>query len=291
MKNESDKIFEKVVSRTVDLYKILKAMGIRDHTGQWLNFLHSDITMTEEQKKPRQLMDNIIKFTVKQNDQVSPGLVYVRISELIAKAIWFTQDYPDFPSSARDEIKILFEYEAQRFVDIPLTYLIADDKPVKFGVVTIHNITPEDQNGMWWEFIRSSGGNSENVRAYAEVTSFGDLEKSRTSARSVVNDMLIFMRAVGFPVNAQMKHEFGILGEYPSSRNLPYRTGRPVETQQLENHVESSMATGPGIFPYDVQKDVLDSLVPSNLERLQVLIENDYFKPASELSELKRKYF
>jgi hypothetical protein len=280
--------FEKVVLSTVALHNILKNMGIRDHTGAWLDFLHLDIAMNVEQKKARKLMEDIITAIIEQNDQISSGLVYQRIRGVISNAIWFPLDYPDFPSSASEEIKILFEYKAYRVVRIPLTYLKVSDEPVKFGVVTIHNMSDENKNDSWWKFIKSSGGDDWSVQAYADVMSVGDLEKSRINARSIVNDMLIFMRAIGFQITSQIKHEFGMLDEYPSSHNLPYHTGRPTENYQLEAHVESSMTIGPGTFPYDVQKDLLNSIALSKLERLQKLIEDDYFEPSSEL---KRKFF
>jgi hypothetical protein len=107
MKYQHSKLFEYTVSTTINLYEILRSMGIRDHTGEWLNFLHWNRTMTKEQKIARTLMDEIVKMTTEYNEQISERLVYERILYgLIQKVIYFRNDYPDFPSSAKGEISI-----------------------------------------------------------------------------------------------------------------------------------------------------------------------------------------
>jgi hypothetical protein len=48
MKNSFGQIIEAVVSSMVVVYEMLKATGIRDHTGQNLEFLYWNKTMNDD---------------------------------------------------------------------------------------------------------------------------------------------------------------------------------------------------------------------------------------------------
>jgi hypothetical protein len=281
--------FEGVVSDTVKLFKILKNMGVHDHNGEWLQFLHWDLKMNNNQKQARILMDKIARKICEENNQISSQLIHDRvIYNLIQKAIYFPSDYPDFPMSARQEIKNLFDYKAIRIIDIPLVYLVVENKPVKFGLISIFNITVEDQENHWWNNIIACGGNLESVRAYARINSPGDLEKSLENSQSIVNDMILFLRAISFPITTKPQNQFGLLNEYSSSLALPSRIDKPKENMKLEYHVRSSTTTGPGRFSYEIEKNFLNQIRQEDLARVQKLIEEDYIEPSTEL---KRKFF
>lgn len=289
MKTQSNKALEKTVSSILKLLEILREMDVHDHTGHWLQFLHSNHIVDKRQVRARRLMDRIVQYISEQNGQVSSRLVYDRLLYgLLQEAIWFTQEYSDFLSSAKEEIEILFEYDAHRTIDIPIVYLAVEHQPVKFGAVTFHKITEKDQSNRWWEKVIAAGGNAQNVCSFARVISLGDLEKSKENARMIVNDMLTIIRAIGFPITTKPQHQFGLLNEFPHLSALPYRIDPPVENHKLEASIRLSTTVGPGIFSYNIQKDIFDLITPANLENLQKLIENDYLEPTSEL---KRKFF
>jgi len=282
------KAFEKAVSLTLELYQILKSIEVRDHTGAWLQFLHWNQIMNKEQAQARLLMDNIVRIINKQNNQISSRLIYDRIIyDLIQKAIWFTEDYPDFPSSVREELTKLFEYNAVRTIDIPLKYLVTEKLPVKFGTITIYKITEKDRGEGWWKKILASGGDNQSVQAYARVISHGDLEKSRENALIAANDMLIFLRAIGFPITTEPQNQFGLLNEY-STPLIPYRIDIPKENYRMEFPVQLSTKVSI-LYTYEIQKDIFNQISLSILIRLQRLIDEDYLKPSA--NELKRKFF
>jgi biotin operon repressor len=287
MMEKPDENFEKAVLLTVELYEILKSIKIRDHSGEWLQFLHWDRIMNTEQKRAQILMEKIVQIVINQNSQVSPRIIYDRvIYNLLQLAIWHPKDYPDFPAAARNEIQILFEYEASRIIDIPLVYLMAEDPPVKFGKIAIYNVTEEDRNHRWWEKVLASGGENRSVLAYARVVSQGDLQRSLENARTEVNDMMNILRAIGFPITIKPKNQFGLLNEY-STLSIPYRIDVPIENYKLEFPVQLS-TTVSMLRTYEIGSDILCQIPALTLTRLNKLIVENYPNP---LSDLKRKFF
>ncbi|MBI2757612.1 MAG: hypothetical protein HYX49_02945 [Chloroflexi bacterium] len=262
-------------------------MKIRDHTGEWLQFLYLDLAMNKEQKRARELIDKVVQIIVKQNDQVSPRIIYSRvISDLLQSAIFYPKDYPDFSSAAKEEMQILFEYKASRPVDVPLVYLVVEDLPVNFGLVTIYNVTEEDRNQKWWKNVLASGGENYSVRTYARAMSKGDLQISLENAKATVNDMLTFLRAIGFPLTLKPQNQFGLINEY-SALLIPYRLGVPKENFKLEYPVQLSTATS-ALHTYEIRRDIFSRISQTTLARINKLINEDYPKPSTDL---KRKFF
>ncbi len=282
----SAKNFEKAVNYSIELYEILKKMGVRDHSGEWLRFLHEKSTMDDEQERARALMDKIVHVIINQNHQVSQRIICDRvIYNLLQLAIWYPKEYLDFPVAARNEMLILFDYYALRTVDVPLVYLVAENPPVKFGLVMINNVTKEDRDDKWWNKVLAIGGRNESVKSYARVSCSGDLQISLESAKDIVNDMMVFLRAVGFPINTEVKNQFGLLNEY-SSLSIPYRIGAPVENHKLEHQVRLSTAVS-ALQTYEIQKDIFNQVSKESLVKLQKLIEENYIKSSTDL---KRKF-
>lgn len=152
----------------------------------------------------------------------------------------------------------------------------------------ICNINEDDLKDEWWKKITGSGGTQESVQAYARVEVNGDLENSLNNGRRVVEDMLIFLRAVSFPITTKATHQFGLLNEFPSLLVLPFKIGKPKENYKLEYSVQYSTSSGPGTFPYELERDFLNQLDKKSLEKLNNIIEENYFNPSTDL---KRKFF
>lgn len=171
-------------------------------------------------------------------------------------------------------------------MDIPLAYLVSGDQPTIIGLMTINNMTEDDWQQKWGENILAAGGKKDRVGAYARVVASGDVENSRKYANNVVTDMLIFLRAIGFPITIKSQNQFGLLNEYAESL-IPYRIGPPTENYRVEFpvHLSSTVST---LHTYEVRKDILNQISLQTLERLQRLIDEDYLKPSTEL---KRKFF
>ena len=155
-------------------------------------------------------MDKITWIIIDNNDQISTRIIHEQIIYgLLEQAIWSTKDYLDFPTEARKEINKLFTYSASRLVDVPLVYLIAEKSPTKFGLINVINIENDDRSQNWRENILASGGRDYSVCSYAKVESKGDSHTSTKNATDIVNDMLIFLRAVGFPFTRKSKQGVG----------------------------------------------------------------------------------
>ncbi len=289
MERKDNNPFEKTVAYIVQMHQILKDMNIQDHTGAWLQFLHFNQKMDNQQKLARSLMDKITATILKQNNLISNGLIHSRvIYDLLAKAIWFPNDYQDFPSAAKLEVKKLIEYNSSRPINIPLVYLKTKNSSAKFGLIEICNIDEDDLKDEWWKKITNSGGTQESVQAYARVEVTGDHQNSLIEGRRIVEDMLIFLRAISFPITTKTMHQFGLLNEFPSLLLLPFKLGKPKENHKLEYSVQYSTWLGPATFPYELERDFLSKTDQKNIERINKLIEDDYFDPSSDL---KRKLF
>jgi hypothetical protein len=99
--------------------------------------------------------------------------------------------------------------------------------------------------------------------------------------------MLLFLRALAIPMTLAPQHQFGLLNEFPQLLLLPSRLDEPVETARLEYHVLLSTSIGPGLFSYEIERDLLANIEPSKLERVERLLSEEYNQPSSDL---KRKY-
>lgn len=287
MTGQQNKQFDLAITYTIELHEILKRIKTRDHTGEWLQFLYLPHKMNDEQKQARELMDKITQIILNQNRQISKKIIHERvIYNLLQLAIWYYKDYPDFPSTAKEEMKILFEYSSYRDIDIPLVYLATENSPTQFGVITIHSLLEEDRKHKWWDKVLASGGKDYSVFSYARVKAPGDLQISIENAKKITNDMLNYLRAIGFPIALNYQNQFGLLNEY-SNLLLPFRIGIPNENYKLEAQVSLSTSFS-SLKRYEIQEDLLDKIPSEILLKLQDLIETDYFSPSTEM---KRKFF
>jgi hypothetical protein len=284
-------IEESVTSKTIELFEILKEIEVQDHTGQWLNFLHLNPFPKENpHKKARSLLESIIEIVTNENKQVSVRLIYDRILfGLLQQALWFKEDYPDFPLNAKEEAQYLLRYDNYRFIDVPLEYLSVGSIPFQLGDVIFFSVSEKDKEDKWWEKVKGNGGDEWRVQSYARVKSYGDYVKAGQDALSKTAEALLLLRAIGFPFFPKSQHQFGILNEYPLGA-IPYRSNKPIKYQHKERPARLStvLVQWPRIHVNMLWDDLLQKVDEKTLSCLQHLVEKDFISPSSEM---KKKFF
>jgi hypothetical protein len=231
-------------------------------------------------------MNNVVATIKRENIQVSESLIVSKlIYGTLGYALWYPKDVDDIQRFIRQSIKEILEYKASREIDVPVIYLDSGEKPFEFGLVTFYRLTDKDKQDQWWESIKGLVGNNVEfeVVSYARLTSLGDHQKSLDNADRIVDEMLTFLRAVGYPISTNPQLQFGVINDYAHSKVRPYRIGNPTENYKLEGTTNLSWRTGPGIAPYNIRKDFLSEISPSTMEALQELIENDYLQSTSAI--------
>jgi hypothetical protein len=282
MKNQHHKELEIVVAAMVTIYKMLKATGVRDHTGNNLQFLYNKNTsLSGDQLEARQLMDQTINTITSKNPHISNVLVYDRLLfKVVQQALFFTGDKHDIKSEIEQGTEELLNYHPRRDIDIPIVYLDIGPEPVKFGLATFYKMTDEDRDEVWLKSIKADS--KEFLMCYARINAIGDSLKSKDDADRVANDMLTYLRAVGFPISVEPQIQFGVMNDYPPSQLRPYRSGRPLGANRLEGDANYSWKLGPGLVSYDIQ-ELLSAIEPTTLEKLKILIESDYREPSTNM--------
>jgi hypothetical protein len=274
---------EQIVSAMVFIYNQLEETGIRDHTGKNLEFLFSTIaSLNAEQQKARQLMDQVVFIMTRKNPDISKPLVYDRLLfKVVQQALFFTGDKHDVGPEIEQEVNELLNYHPQRDIDIPIIFLDPGPEPIRFGLTTFYKVSDQDWDDVWQKLVKADY--KEILTCYARTEAIGDNFKSKDDADQVVNDMLSYLRAVSFPISAEPKIQFGILNSYPPSQLRPYRSGRiKGKHKNLEGEIISSWKIGPGRNSYSIPQ-LLSSINPQMLSKLQELVENNYRKPKTNM--------
>jgi len=280
-----------VVSSMLKIYNYFKSKGGLDYQGEGARFLYWNYPMDNEQKEARQHMDNVLRLIKEHNPELSDESIYQSLLfNLTEKAIWFPLDYSDIESEYRKVADQLLTYTAIRDIDIPIVNLRIEKKVIKFGLMTFHPIEKSDKEGEWWNAIKGTAGrDTNNIYSFARVTCPGDTTKSLDYGTEIVNEMLTILRAIGFPMKPESYHmHFWLVNEHPLFQTRPYRLGLPKENLNLSYTPQIINIIGPGVATCDLEKDILDSIELSALNALQVLIENDFSNPSTEM---KRKFF
>jgi hypothetical protein len=290
-KQDLDKT-EVIVSSMLKIYDFLKMKGVQDPGGEELKFLHlNNYPMDDEQKKVRELMDNVLKIIKTHNPELSEGSIYeCLLFDLTQKAIWFPKDYPNVQSEYRKLSSNLLTYMAKREIDIPLVNLEVGERPIKFGLVTFFQIGESDKKGEWWETLKSTAGTYtvRDILSFARINCPGDASKALEYAIDVIGEMLTILRAVGFPLISKPNLHFGLVNEYQLFQTRPYRLGPVNESFRLSYQPQIVRRLGPGVAICQLKKDILDSIEISNLNKLQGIIESDFANPQTQMS---RKLF
>jgi hypothetical protein len=291
MPKDTSQDIESITSSVIRVYEILKAEGPLDHEGEGLQFLHWNQEMSVSQKEARGLIDNVVKTIAKKNPLVSEHLIVTKIVyHTIGHALWYPKDVDDIYTFVEHSIRDLLEYKAHREVDVPVIYLGPGTSPLRFGLITFYRFTTEDRATQWWDSIKSLVGEKDEnyVDSYARVIGLGDHQTALDNADKLVDEMLTIMRAVGFPITTKPQLQFGVVNDHPPSQVRPYRIGQPIENRRLEGPVSLSWRVGPGVFVYDIQRDLLSKIDSITLQKLQELIESDFLEPRTET---KKKFF
>ncbi len=271
----------------MEIYETLRASWIPDHTGEQFQFLYWNRPMTENQRRARNLMDQCIEIVTRKNPLISRQSVYEKLLfRVVQEALYHPRDMHNVKSEIEQATNELFDFYAQREIDIPIVYLDVGAEPTKFGLATFYNMTDKDFEESWLANFHLPV-RKEFLKCYARVIALGDLETAREDADKIVDDMLTYMRAVGFPVSTKPQVQFGVLNDYPSSQGRPYRSSPPTQNHRLEAAISYSWRLGPGLAPYNIRSAILQAIDSSTLDKLQLLIENNYRKPQTET---KRKF-
>ena len=271
----------------VAVYDMLKATGIRDHTGQNLEFLYWNRTMNDDQRRARQSMDKAIDIIISENPHVSKQLVYEKLLfGIVQPAAYYIGEKHDVRSEVEQATNELLNYHPNREIDIPIINLEVGPEPIKFGLVTFHNMTDEDKNDIWLARIADKKiVDGIGAISYARIVALGDLEKSKEDADKIVNDVLTYLRAISFPISSET--QIGVINDFPTSQIRPYRSGPAPKNPRLEADISYSWRLGSGHVTYNLWKDILSVVDSSILKKLQDLTENDYRKPRTNM---KRKF-
>jgi hypothetical protein len=287
------RVAEAVSELAVQLFEQLRSRGLGlEPGGSDLLFLHSQNRTAYQDDPARLLMDQIVARLIEGNrGMLSSQIIYDRmLFSAICSAIRYPLDNLDLRQEATNEAQKLLLWKIHRNVDVPIVNLHVGDQPRSFGLATFHQIVGDDRTGPWWDWIKSHAAqfSDTEVVSYARVSSPGDLNNSIEYAIDNVSKMLTFLRGVGFPISTETQPEIGVLDELQIRRYQPLRLGEPIANFRLEFPSTTVMKLGPAVSPYDLQRDILDSVSVETLARLQRLFEEDFPTPRNEI---KRKFF
>lgn len=249
--------------------------------------LHPDREATEPFRAAKPIMNEILDLVRNQNGEtLSDDVILVKLlygAAAIRMQIKITDH--ELEELARRASEDLVDYKAVREVDVPLLSLEVGEEPFALGPVTFHPISLDDKQTDWWKWARSTIGDSVDtlLLSYARVRVPGDLHKSIKNATALVNEALLLLRSIGFPLAAQDKHQFGILNEYPLWRNVPFRLGHPTETTRIDAQSNLVTTIGPFRFPYRLHEDILSKTSPKRLNSLLSLLARTGFAPQGEI--------
>jgi hypothetical protein len=277
-----------LVSSMMEIYNFLKSRGVQNPNGDDLGFLHwKNHPMNDEQKRIRELMDGVLKTIKDQNQELSDLSIYeCLLFDLTQKVIWFPDDYPDIEAEYRKMLNHLLDYTARREIDVPIVNLRIDDKPVVFGLATFFRFEDSDKNGDWWETIQSTaGGVARHIYSFARLRCAGDAVVALESASNLISETLNILRAIGSPLKSEPSFHFGLVNEFQLFQTRPYRHGKPEESYSLIYQPSIVRVLGPGIAECQLEKDVLDTIEKSNLDKLQKLIENEFLNPRTKMTK------
>jgi len=228
---------------------------------------------------------------MKSNPQISRRLI---ISLLIGEVVGIVVYKPSSPISddeladeAMKRIKNLLEYSSTRDIDIPIVNLNVDGTPVGIGSVTFHPVTHTDLNKDWWEKIKTnySGTPEKEVLSIARVTSPGDWELALDFAEEKVQETLLILRGIGFPIKAEDLCQIGVLNEFPNLRNQAIQLHEPVETIKIEDPPKVITRLGSSIRKWRLHTDLLEG-VDKEIKIINNLLDKNN---KSSLNKMQKK--
>lgn len=275
----------KLMSDISAMYDELMSRGIKESRDLW--FLHSDSGPKPQDAEVRERMDRVIRILTGVNSKmISDRLVLDKLLYgPIASGLWFSHAFNKVKAEVEEIIDKLARYEAKRNVDVPLVNLRVGSTPRTIGLAIFHPIEASDREDSWWDRVESYAGPSAEteVVSFARVECSGDLQNSVDYAGWAVDETLLVVRAIGFPVVSGPQLQFGVLNDYPVWQSRPYRLHQPDQNFKLEFSSEMVEVLGPSIAPYDLDDDIIGSVKDEDLSRLQALVEAELAHPSNDM--------
>jgi hypothetical protein len=281
-----DEAIARIVKLVFQLSKELVAIDGADPNALWP--LLPDREATDSFIPAKKTVNEILEFVRSLNGEMLSDDVILQKLLFGVAVIRMQLNISDneLEELARHASETLLDYKASRDVDIPIISLKVGKNPIVIGPVTFYPITADDKQGDWWIRAGSSLGDSVDsiLLSYARVNVPGDVYKSINNALYIVNEVLLLLRGIGFPIRAQEMHQFGIVNEYPVWKNVSYRLGRPKETTRIDSHPNFVTQIGPANFPYSLREDILTENNQNRLEPLLSLVTRSGFSPKGEMN-------
>jgi hypothetical protein len=169
---------------------------------------------------------------------------------------------------------MLLKYSASRDIDIPLVGISVANSPLIIGKVAFHPITQIDREGEWWEKIQYnySGQPEDDVISFGRINSPGDWEIGLDYADRIIQQTLLVIRAIVFPLDEIDPSQFGVINEFSLWTNRPIRLGKPDETVRIDGSSNVITRLGRPIKPYNLETDLLNSIGDNTLKIIDNLL-------------------
>ena len=135
-------------------------------------------------------------------------------------------------------------------------------------------ITQIDREGEWWEKIQYnySGQPEDDVISFGRINSPGDWEIGLDYADRIIQQTLLVIRAIVFPLDEIDPSQFGVINEFSLWTNRPIRLGKPEETVRIDGTSKVITRVGRPIKTYDIHIDLLNNVDEGTLKILDNLL-------------------
>jgi len=208
---------------------------------------------------------------------------------IIGQILSYPKTEDEIHMDLEKKLRELIYFQSSREVDIPLINIDVESKPFVFGPVTFFPFTENDKNiDDWWPRIKSSIGESNafhQVVSYAKVISLGDQDLSINSATEKVEEALLLLRAICFPIRETNIPQIGIISNFHRIDPLPLRLHPPKANYRIEHPSEDVTVLGTPLAPYYLYQDLLLGVNKDNLDLFINLIKDHGFYPKDNIAK------
>lgn len=204
---------------------------------------------------------------------ISDRLIYDQILfGLIAKLLYYPKDRQVILEEIPQKIEALAQYRPTWEIDIPVINLeLARDK-FEFANVHLTKITNRDRevtnHNLWWESIQSKYGKSIaefSCVSYARIICQTDMDTSLEAAQDYLNQVLLIIRAIGFPWETKYQIQIGSFGEFDYYEARPHRLNKASANYKLEPNNSFVFYPTHGTRPYNLETELLNAIKQSTL--------------------------
>ncbi len=277
---------QSIIDFIKQLFLELKALGVTFETiGRVV-----DRETSDELTNARSIWARIEERVVAQNPtMVSKELVAKRLLfKTVQQALHYIDAEQELEADASKDLDELFTYSIVRKMNLPIVHLVVDDEgPIKFGKVSFFKINDDDRKTDWWERIESHvGGFSSWVEAYAQIGSPGDLQLSVENAKAILQEHLLYIRGIGFPITDKTLPQIAMVGDLSVPGGIPIRIIDIMANYKIEYPSKLVVQLGALPLPHKLKTDLLHGY-----ENPQVLkITEMIVKENKDQLELERKF-